>query len=163
MRIKNLALILIFTALPLLSNSQEKVKVKKQDFKTEKEGFNNAWKALQDGEDLYRDGEAYYGEALQRLLFAYKYNETVAELNYLVGVCYLMTDQKQNALQYIQKAYDLKPGMTKDILILLARSLHQNYEFEKAAEYYRAFADTIGKEKRINPVNITFLIISVPL
>ncbi len=93
---------------------------------------------------LFRQGPGSYPAALEHYLMAYHYNSSVAALNYQIGVCYLYTDHKGQALAYLEAAYAADSILTQDILYLLGRAHHYRYEFGEALKYYRAFIEGPG-------------------
>jgi len=56
-----------------------------------------------------------YREARQNYLKAYRYNPDNAALNYNIGLCYLFTDEKFEAIKYLNKAANLNPDIAPDI------------------------------------------------
>jgi outer membrane protein OmpA-like peptidoglycan-associated protein/tetratricopeptide (TPR) repeat protein len=120
---------------PLLG--QENVKIKKGQFRTGVEtGFKEAWKSIKEGDKYYSEGKGTYGMARDLYLFANQYNPANAELNYKIGACYLFTDDKYEAINYLQQAYQLDPEVSGDIHLMLAQAFHLVLEFEKAIEQY---------------------------
>ncbi len=88
--------------------AQEDVKIKKKEFKTGVNiGFDEAWKSLREGDKFFRDGKGTYDMARDHYLFSNQYNAENAELNYKIGACYLFTDDKYQAINYLLKAYQL--------------------------------------------------------
>jgi len=87
-------------------------------------------------------------EARDWYLKAYGYNQDNAELNYMIGRCYLFSDNKYESIKYIQKAYELKPDVCFDIHLMLAMAYHQILEFDKAIEEYNYFLNTVPPKQR---------------
>ena len=110
MRIKALSIIvLLFFCIPFLM-AQEEVTIVKKEFKIkQKEGFKEAWKSIESGDEYFEAGLGTYALARDHYLFADQYNPDNPELNYKIGVCYLYSDDKQLAIEYLLKAYDLNP------------------------------------------------------
>ena len=84
-----------------------------------------------------------YREARELYLKAYEYNPDNAELNYMVGRCYLFTDNKFESIKYIKKAYDLKPEVNYDIHLMLGMAYHQVFDFDHAIEEYNYFINEL--------------------
>ncbi len=147
MNCKGIILITILSLFVLFGHSQKRVKIKKDDFITEKEGGKDAWRSVREGLGYYKKGKARYPEALEKLLLANRYNNELPELNYLVGVNYLFTFEKNKAAEYLEKAYKMKPDVAKDIIILLARAYHCNTQFNEAIKFFKVFRDSIGAKK----------------
>ena len=93
---------------PVTLSGQEDVTIKKKEFKTGVEiGFKEAWKAVKEGDKHFREGKGTYGQARDLYLFANQYNPDNAHLNYKIGACYLFTDDKYVAIDYLLRSYDL--------------------------------------------------------
>ena len=132
-------LFLFFTA-PAL-HSQTFLIIKKGDFKNGKQGFEAAWDHLQQGDAWYRKGTGFFPLALAEYLKAYDYNPGHPKLNYKIGICYLFTDHKDRALEYLTKAYLLGKELTPDIYYFLGLAGQYNYLFDDALQNYRYFVD----------------------
>lgn len=125
------------------------VKIKKKEFKTEnKEGFDEAWLNIRDGNTLFLQGIGTYSEAGESFIQAHQYNSENAELNYLIGVCYLFTDDRKEAVKYLKKAYDLKPKVSPEINFYLGRAYHLLLEFDKAVEQYNTYLKSVPPDKQ---------------
>lgn len=122
------------------SKNQYELKIKKKEFKTaQKEGFKEAWKSVVLGESYFAEGVGTYAIARDHYLFAHQYNPDHVVLNYRIGVCYLYTDDKFEALKYLRKAYDKKPDLHPDIEYYLARAYHLVLEFDRAIGHYENY------------------------
>ena len=127
----------LLVLIPVISYSQQNIKVVKTEFKTENEtGLNEAWKSIKAGDKLFKAGPGTYREARQNYLFAYKYNSENPELNYKIGICYLYSDDKYESINYLRKAYIAKNQISNDIHYVLARAYHLTLEFDRAIEEY---------------------------
>ncbi len=125
--------------------AQENIKIPKSSFKTEKKGIGAAMKSIKYGDFFFKDKiEGSYLKALNYYLEAYEYNPDNATLNYKIGVCYIESVQKNEALQYFQKAYDTNEYVANDIKYYLASALHYSYKFEEAIELFTEY-------KKLNP------------
>ena len=118
---------------------QAPMRIKKKDFKKTEYGFKDAWYAVRDGNRLYAAGSGSYRDARELYLKAHAYNPTNPELNYMIGKCFLFTDNKFESIEYIKRAYDLKPDVNFDIRLLLGMAYHQVKEFDNAIEEYNLF------------------------
>ncbi len=117
--------------------AQEEVKIRKGQFRTGIEtGFKEAWKSIREADRYYSEGVGTYGLARDLYLYANQYNPANAELNYKIGACYLFTDDKYVAIDYLLEAYRLKEDVSKDIHYLLGQAYHLVLEFENAKEHY---------------------------
>lgn len=135
------------------NKNQYELKIKKKDFRTEqKEGLKEAWRSVLLGNDYYAAGVGTYALARDHYLFAHQYNPDNTILNYLIGVCYLYTDDKYEALKYLRKAYDKRPDLTPEIEYYLARGYHLVLEFNKAIGHYQNYRDKIVALGDVNAV-----------
>ena len=117
--------------------AQENVKIKKSQFRTGVDiGFKEAWKSIKEGDKYFKQGKGTYGIARDHYLFANQYNPANAGLNYKIGACYLFTDDKYVAINYLLQAYQLYEDVSSDINLLLGQAYHLVLEFDKAAKYY---------------------------
>lgn len=121
------------------------LKIKRKEFKVEEQGFKEAWRAQREGNWMFLAGPGSLREARGYYLEAYNYNPNNAELNYMIGQCYLYTDNKFESIKYIKKAFDLKPDIHQNIHLLLGMAYHQIHEFDNAIEEYNLFI------KNLNP------------
>ncbi len=130
-------------------NAQIKpLKVKRKEFKKQEYGFKDAWMALKDGNFYYTLGLGSYRQARENYLIAYGYNQDNPELNYMIGRCYLFSDNKFESIKYIEKAYKLKPGVHFDIHLMLGMAFHQILEFDKAIDEYNYFINNLHPKFR---------------
>lgn len=140
--IKYFTIVLFFTVIIPVTAQQYPLKIKKKEFKKEELGFKEAWRALREAKWLYTAGPGSIRDARDFYLDAYKYNSDNPELNYMIGKCYLFTDNKFESIKYIKKAFELKPGVSFDIHLLLGMAYHQIHEFDNAIEEYNLFLKT---------------------
>ncbi|MGC8802446.1 MAG: tetratricopeptide repeat protein, partial [Bacteroidales bacterium] len=160
MRTKLLFIISFFLLLlPSILTAQEKVRIKKIQFITSAPGGDAAWQAIKKGNKLFAKGPAFYREARAEYLKAYAYNNKNAALNYRIGICYLYADEKTEALQYLQKAFEINNNITRDIHLQLGRAYHMKLDFDNAIKEYRLFKSGLTPRmlKKV-PYNIDQLI-----
>jgi outer membrane protein OmpA-like peptidoglycan-associated protein len=135
-----ISLIIIILSIFVQVNAQQPpLRIKKKEFKVAEYGFKEAWYSVRDGNRLYAAGPGSYRDAREFYMEAYKYNPNNPELNYMIGKCFLFTDNKFESIKYIQKAYELKPEVNFDIRLLLGMAYHQINEFDNAIEEYNLF------------------------
>ncbi len=135
---------LVLFSLSGFSQSDLPVKIKRKELKKEELGFKEAWRNVRDANWLYMAGPGSYRDARDLYLAAYKYNSENPELNYMIGKCYLFTDNKFESIKYIKKAFELKPEVKFDIHLLLGMAYHQVDEFDNAIEEYNLFLKTLS-------------------
>jgi outer membrane protein OmpA-like peptidoglycan-associated protein/tetratricopeptide (TPR) repeat protein len=135
--------------------SQAKVRIKKSQFIAKKEGAVEAWTAIKKGNKDYDFGKAAYRSARESYLKAYKYNDRNAELNYKIGICYLYSDDKFQAIKYLKKASEVNNIVSDDIHFQLARAYHMNLDFDNAIKEYKIFKSSMSERKlRKKGINI---------
>ncbi|MEN8119256.1 MAG: OmpA family protein [Bacteroidota bacterium] len=132
----------------LNSMAQERINVKKNEFKVTEDGFSEAWKKVKKGNFLfYQHRPASYREAIPYYRNAIAYNSENAELNLLIAICYLRSDPKSEALQYVQKAFDQNEDVHPKVVFILARALHHNLRFVEAIDEYNAYKESLSANK----------------
>jgi len=142
---KYLILIFLVTIISNL-NAQQNVEIVKAEFKIEKKGFGTAWNDVKVGNSFYiKMTRGGFLQALEAYNYAYEYNENNAELNYKIGICYLYSIYKHQSKYYLERAYEMKPNITDDILWDLALAYQQNYMFDKAIEYLNKYKTFLQK------------------
>jgi tetratricopeptide (TPR) repeat protein len=146
--IKTILIICLSGLLLFNTTAQERVRIKRSEFKVKEDGFKDAWKAVKRGNSNY-SVKATYRQAREQYLKAYKFNENNAELNYKLGICYLYSDDKVQAVKYLKKAYELNKEVTKDIHFQIARAYHLNYEFDNAIAEYKLYRGLVPERKLI--------------
>lgn len=124
------------------------VKIRKKEFKKQDYGFREAWLAIKDANKYFSMGSGSYREARENYMAAYAYNPNNAELNYMIGKCYLFSDNKYESIKYIELAYKLKPTVSYDIHLMLGMAYHQILEFDKAIEEYNSFLNYLPQKFR---------------
>lgn len=136
---RHITLLLVLGFFATAVQAQFPVKIKKKDFKKEQEGFKEAWNDIRTGHRYYELGKGAYREARESYLKAYEYNSENAGLNYMIGKCYLYSDNKFESIKYIRDAYQMNPEVNFDIHLMLGMAYHQIHEFENAIEEYKLF------------------------
>jgi len=148
---KKIYIISILLLFLKVSYSQEigQIEVNFDEFniKTKKEGYKEAKNKIKEGDDFFVfNTPGYLIKALNCYLEAYKYNSENPELNYKIGYCYLNTLYKRKSLDYIEKAYKLKPLISVDIKFFLAEAYQINYMFEEASKFFTEFKNKASNE-----------------
>jgi len=129
--------------------SQEDVRISSKSFKTGiTTGYKEAWESVKEGDRNYRNGLGTYQMARDHYLFANQYNPDNAALNYKLGVCYLFTDNKYEAIDYLLHAYTLDAEVSKDIHLLLGMAYQLVLEFDKAMEQYNMYSSSLDPKSK---------------
>jgi outer membrane protein OmpA-like peptidoglycan-associated protein/tetratricopeptide (TPR) repeat protein len=145
MKVKGIYLFLPLILLSaVLINAQEESKIRKSEFKIINTGFKDAWKAVRLGNKYFKKGPGTYREARKSYLKAYRYNPNNAELNYMIGVCFLFSDDKFESIKYLKKSYKIKPNVTSDIRFMLGRAYHLVLDFDNAILEYTEYKNNLN-------------------
>ncbi len=91
---------------------------------------------------MYHFDQENYRMALSNFLNIKNTHLSNAELYYNIGVCYIYSYPKYQALPYFQKAYELKKNVNDNIFYYLGLSHHINGNFNEAINYYFSFLST---------------------
>lgn len=108
-------------------------------FKERKDEFKAAVDNIEVGDANFNAFPPNYQNAVSYYLQANSFNPNSADLNYKIGMCYLNFDKYQMKM-YFEKAYQLKPTVSADILYYLGWCYHLDGNWTKAIEYYNMFA-----------------------
>ena len=144
------SLIVVFLLSSLALDAQSNVKIVKKDFKTNKPGFEEAWKHVVYGNAFYGERGIWYNDAFNEYLQALVYNSTNAELNYKTGVSALLSDKKEEAAGFFLKALELKKDVAEDVLLLTGRALQYTGRFSEAIEKFTGYLSSPDKKNQKN-------------
>ncbi len=129
--------------------AQENVKISKNSFKTGIDiGFKEAWDSAKEGDRNFKEGKGTYPVARDHYLYALQYNPDNAALNYKLGVCYLFTDNKYEAINYLLRAFTLDGEVSGDIHMLLGMAYQLVLEFDKAMEQYNTHSSQLDPTEK---------------
>ncbi len=144
MKVKGICLFILILLLGSVTiNAQEIPKIKKSEFKIINTGFKDAWKAVRQGNKYYEAGQGTYRDARKHYLKAYRYNPNNAELNYMIGICYIFSDDKFESIKYLKKSFKIKPNVTPDIRYMLGRAYHLVLDFDNAILEYTEYKNNL--------------------
>ncbi len=130
--------------------SQEDVKISSKTFKTGIDtGYKEAWESIKEGDRSYKEGLGTYPMARDHYLYALQYNPDHAALNYKLGVCYLFTDNKYEAINYLLRAYTIDAQVSGDIHLLLGMAYQLVLEFDKAMEQYNIHSSLLDPTEKM--------------
>lgn len=74
-------------------------------------------------------------------------------VTYKTGICYLYkNDEKEKALDYLQKAYDNEPDF-ENILFFMGKAHAARYQFEEAKDFYLKFINSKPSAEQIDEAN----------
>jgi tetratricopeptide (TPR) repeat protein len=139
-KLTGLFLIILFTY--SVAVAQERIYIDKKEFKQTDVGFKEAWSNIKSANFLfYQHREGSYRKAIDYYKEALAYNPDNAELNLLIGICYLRSWPKEKAMEYIVKANDLKLSIHPKIDFFLGRAFQMAGEFNRAIGAYESYLD----------------------
>lgn len=144
------SMIIVFLLSSLVLDAQTDVTIRRKEFKTDKAGFEEAWKHVNDGDDYFSEKGVWYGNSFDEYLKALVYNNSNPELNYKTGVSALFSDKKDEAAGFLLRAIELKKDITEDILLLTGRALQYTGMFSDAKEKYNSYLSSPGKKSKEN-------------
>ena len=152
MNIKKILNIVVILTIPFFLNAQYDLKIKRKNFKTSSDdGFKEAWGNILEGDSYF--GPGTYDISRDYYLQAHQYNSENPVLNFKLGICYLYTDDKYEALNFMRKAYDKAPKLNKEMHYLLGRAYHLVLEFDKAIEHYRNYKNELTQTELNNQLD----------
>jgi len=109
----------------------------KDNFPGKEDALKEALHNIKKGDEFFKAGTQMYSRALEYYLKANNFNSENAEINYKIGLCYIYSPFKQNALENLEKASRLSPDMTYPLLYYnLGRAYHLRMEWNKAIDKY---------------------------
>jgi outer membrane protein OmpA-like peptidoglycan-associated protein len=138
-------LLLTFLAISCIIHAQDKdIPFDKRLFPNQKSEFQDAVQQIKEGNFNFFDGTTSdLPLALTHYLRAQEFNPYSSVLNFKIGVCYLNSSHKFHALEHLQFAYKVNPGVDENIKFYLAQSYQLAAQFDTAVIYYREFKDEI--------------------
>ncbi|MDF2456025.1 MAG: peptidoglycan-associated lipoprotein [Cytophagaceae bacterium] len=92
-------------------------------------------------DEMYNFGDVK--DALEVYVQALEMNPKNERANFMAGKAYLTTTQKDLALKYLIKSYELNPNVADNILLLIGTAYHLNYEFDNAISFYNQYRTKI--------------------
>ncbi|MDW7695593.1 OmpA family protein [Flammeovirgaceae bacterium SG7u.111] len=148
---KHFILYTILIACSLTAQAQTDTPFNKKLFSDQKYEFKEAYFHLEEGNDFFDEGPVAYKAALTNYLKAQEFNPNSSELNFKIGICYLKSINKENALTYLEKAFQLNERVDPGIFFYLAEAYHYKSNWNEAIEWYQKFkAQLIAIEDRKN-------------
>ena len=144
---KNL-LIIIFCSISSFIFSQD-IAFKSSNFKKEKQELRIAKENISIADEMRDNGiENILAMKEDNILFmqalfyynkAQDFNPNNAELNYKIGSCYLFTNQKEKAVDYLLRTKELTNDLPSDFLFFYAMALQLQGDYFEAGEQFDQF------------------------
>jgi len=130
----------------------QSVEFTKYNFPNNKQELSDALSHVKAGDKFYDDGPGVYRLAIEEYTKAYSFNPNNALLNYKLGRCYSIDNDKTNAIKYLEKALELDPRISLDMEyndanLLLAKAYHRDYQFDNAIEKYKEHKNGLNPEQ----------------
>jgi outer membrane protein OmpA-like peptidoglycan-associated protein len=137
----------------------QSVEFTKYNFPNHKDELSNALDFIKEGDKFYEDGPGVYRLAIEQYKKAHEFNPNNALLNYKIGRCYLIDNDKSNAIKYLEKALQLDPRISLDMKyndanLLLAKAYHYDYQFDNAIEKYKEHKNALNPEQLIKETEL---------
>ena len=127
----------------------------KRLFEDRKVEFMASVKDIKQGDFHFFDGnKGDLNSSLYHYQRAQDFNPYSSVLNYKIGVCYLYSNQKFNALDYLKFAYKVNPEVDPNIKFYLAQAYHLNGFFDEAIQFYDEHKDAIREGDQIQRLYI---------
>jgi len=140
---------LFLFVLPFAALGQKDTEFSKANFE-DKKGLKEAERNINSGDGFYTyeydSGDNLKYLAIDYYLKANNFNPNNSMLNFKLGICYLSSPNKYKALDYLKKAYQLKPDIDEHIAFYLGEAYHLNHDFDNAIKYYTLYKGV--KEKK---------------
>ncbi|RXQ91574.1 SPOR domain-containing protein [Ancylomarina salipaludis] len=95
---------------------------------------------------LFNKGESSSLECLSLLLECNEFNNSNPELNYNIGLCYLMYGKKDLAKPYFEKTKVLKPNLNTDLYLFLGQACQYAQDFTNAILNYKVYVEILQHE-----------------
>ncbi|MCR9173328.1 MAG: OmpA family protein [bacterium] len=121
----------------------QNVEFTKDNFKNNKDGLKAAIKSIEAGDEYFEGPQVMWKEAIPLYQEANDFNPNNAMLNYKLGACYLHSMNRGEALQYLEKAYQLNPSVEAQLNYFLGQAYHLQYEFDDAIKFYSKYQSAV--------------------
>lgn len=109
--------------------------------------FARAKQSYDKGLEYYFNNPPLYEAAIDHFLKAYEFNPKSSDLNLNIGLCYLNSSQKYEALKYLEKAAVLNSIVDSRINFYLGAAHHINHDWVKAKAFYEAYKGQVSNSK----------------
>lgn len=174
----------VFSVLAAFSTFSQNVAFERENFPNRKEEFRDAVKKLDIGAQAYvlgrkefdetrrfyvtdykyypvshydykKAGLKNFREALTPLSEAHKFNPNNAQLNYILGFIWFVTDPStKEALSYFEAANSQDPNVEPDLAYWLAWTYQLNSRWDEAIASYRRYLGYVQLKLKNNPAAI---------
>ncbi len=121
----------------------QNVEFSKDNFKDRKDELKAAIKSIEEGDEIFEGPEVMWKEAIPHYLKANEFNPNNAMLNFKLGACYLQSLERDKALGFLEKAYQLNPSVEARLNYYLGQAYHFSYEFDDAIKFYSKYKSAV--------------------
>jgi len=146
-----LGMTIIIYLLSATSSWSQNIEFKPSNFKDKKEDLKDVVTDIKAGDEFLEianeavavvksPGDAFKN-ALKLYLKANDFNPNNAELNMKIGNCYLYTNEKYKAKEFLDKAFKLNTDIDPMLHFYLGQVFQLSYEFDKAIKHYKKFEE----------------------
>ncbi len=126
---------------------QELLPVKKSEFVGNEPNRKQAFTQVKEASELYQKGIGYVPQSLNLFLSAYNLNNNNPELNYNIGLCYLIAGPKDAALSYLLAAQSANADVSADIHFLIGLAYKYQSNFSDAIIHFKMNKELIQQNK----------------
>ncbi len=152
---------IVFLFLLLFSENiigQELLPVKKSEFIDNDSNRKQAYVQIKEAIKLYEKGEGYVVQSLKLFLSAHHLNDSNPELNYNIGVCYLIAGPREEALSYLQSVQLANADISADIHFLIGLAYKYKNNFSEAIIHFKMNKELIQQnnykeQKELIPIS----------
>lgn len=138
-------LLLTLFLLTIAGNSQQKnIEFSKTNFPDQSDKLKEAINDFKEGDRYYNVSPVLHPIALEYFLKSFAFNPNNAELNMKIGRCYLNSNQKYKALDFLDKAILLDPKVDLEIDFYFGQAFQLRMMWDKAIESYNKYKNAVG-------------------
>ncbi|RUT79578.1 PD40 domain-containing protein [Ancylomarina longa] len=130
-------ILLIFLMFGNTLYAQELLPINKSEFVQKIPERKIAYSKIKEANKLYAKGLGYVGKCLDLLLEAYDTNSESPQLNYNIGICYLINGPKDKALSYMLKADSLQANLRSDVHFFIGLAYQYQNKFGEAIVQFK--------------------------
>ncbi len=95
-------------------------------------------------DEMYNYGDKK--DALDVYLQALQFNPNNVRANYMIGICYLETTNKEKSVTYFLKSLSIYPKYNDEIYFNIGRGYHFGNDFDKAITYYNKYIEYLRNQ-----------------
>jgi len=148
---KTIATLVVLFIFGVNAGLTQSVGFTKYNFPNYKKELSDAMDHIKAGDKYYMQGPGVYRLAIDEYKKAYEFNPSNALLNYKIGRCHSVDNDKTEAIKYFLKSITLDERISldmeyNDVNLLLANAFHKDYQFDKAIEYYKKHKNNLAPE-----------------